>query len=244
MKTRLRNAIAALTLACPLLAAGHAGDSLENVLVLYDFNKLICNDSPNTPAFVSPCVCATDVTLNRLCQQLEQCGPDGTKFRNFSGWDTCYDYSFARTDFTSVPGTLSYDVTVRPDAIANISGVSFDWMRPTTSSADSIQATIFWEDAAGAIQYSSTGPIALTDVGVWTSRTLDFPIDVAPLPTGIDTSGKEFHVEIYAWGADGGSLYLDNLTLNGTCAPIPEPGGAVLIAAAGLALLLRRRNRS
>jgi hypothetical protein len=62
------------------------------------------------------------------------------------------------------------------------------------------------------------------------------------LPTGIDTSGKQFHIELYAWGQDGGVLYLDNVVLKGVCAPIPEPSGAILIAAAGLALLLRRRH--
>ena len=51
-------------------------------------------------------------------------------------------------------------------------------------------------------------------------------------------------VQSYAWGQNGDALYLDNVLLKGACAPIPEPGGALLIAAAGLALLLRRRGRS
>lgn len=233
MKTRLRIALAALALTCPLLAWGHSGDPFENILVLYDFN---CALTPVPPAFVAPCVCASDLTANRLCDLNGQ-------FGNFSGWDTDYDYSFDRTDFSSATGTLSYDVFVRPDAMASISGVSFDWLRPSDSSVDSIQATIFWEDS-GSIQFSSTGPIALSDIGVWSSLGLDFPTDVATLPTGVDAAGKQFHVELYAWGGNGGALYLDNLALNGTCAPIPEPGSALLIAAAGLALLLRRRGRA
>lgn len=218
-----------------------ADDLLNDVLVKYDFNTLICDCAANVPTPCSPCVLASDLTPNRLCQQLRFGSQDGSLFRNFSGWDNSYDYSFARTNFSSAPGTLSYDVFVKPDSIANISGVSFDWMRPDCTSVNAIQATIFWQGNGGGIEYLSSGPIALDGVGSWNSRVLDFPIDVNPLPTGIDTSGKQFHVELYAWGGGGGSLYLDNIALRGDCAPIPEPGGAILIAAAGLALLMRRR---
>lgn len=232
----------AALLSSAMLMPVQADDSLDNVLVKYDFNYLVSDWASNVPSSCTPCVWTTDLALNRLCQKLQCGGPDGSLFRNFSGWDCAYDYSFARTDFSPVPGTLSYDVFVRPDAIANITGVSFDWMRPDCSSVDSIQATIFWQGASGAIEYLSSGPIALEGTGGWNSRVLEFPLDVNPPPTGIDTSGKQFHVELYAWGGDGGALYLDNITLRGNCAPIPEPGGVVLIAAAGLALLVRRRS--
>jgi len=221
-----------------------ADDSLENVLVKYDFNSLTGDWDSNVPAYCAPCVWATDISLDRLCQTLDYGGKDGTLFRNFSGWDSAYDYSFDRTDFSSVPGTLSFDVWVRPDAIANITGVAFDWFRPDRSSVDSIQATIFWQGTGGAIDYLSTGPIALKGKGSWNCSVLEFPLDVNPLPTGIDTAGRQFHVELYAWGRDGGPLYLDNVVLLGECAPIPEPGSALLIAAAGLVLLLRRRSHS
>lgn len=224
--------------------SAQADDSLDNVLVKYDFNSLAGDSDSNVPAYCAPCVWAADITLDRLCQTLEYGGRDGSLFRNFSGWDSAYDYSFVRTDFSSVPGTLSYDVFVRPDAIANITGVSFDWLRPDCSSVDSIQATIFWQGTGGAIEYLSSGSIALDGIGSWNSRVLELPLDVNPLPTGIDTSGKQFHVELYAWGGGGGPLYLDNVTLLGQCAPIPEPGSALLVAAAGLVLLLRRRTYS
>jgi hypothetical protein len=234
----------ALLISWGLQATLCADDSLDNVLVKYDFNFLKNDCDPNEPSYCAPCVWTTDLGLSHLDQKLLGCGSDGTQFRNFSGWDIAYDYSFARTDFSPAPGALSYDLFVRPDAIANISGVSFDWLRPDCNSVDSIQATIFWQSTGGGIEYLSTGPITLDAFGSWNSRVLEFPIDVNPLPTGIDTSGKQFHVEIYAWGAAGGPLYLDNVALLGNCAPIPEPGGALLIATAGIALLLRRRLRN
>ncbi len=244
MKTKSLALAAALILVCPVLSRGQVANPLENVLILYDFNALQCDWATSPPSFCAPCVSASDLSLNRLSQGLQDGGPDGSKFRSFEGWDCSYDYSFARTDFSSVAGTLSYDVYVRADAIANISGVSFDWQRPDCSSVDAIQATIFWEGPAGSIQYCSSGPIALDGIGSWNSRELNFPIDVTPLPTGTDTSGKQFHIEFYAWGSNGGALLLDNVALKGICAPIPEPGSAILIAAAGMALLLRRRMRA
>jgi hypothetical protein len=138
--------------------------------------------------------------------------------------------------------TLSHDLFVRSGSIAEIAGVSFDWQRPGSTSANALQASIFWEDASGLIQYRTSGPVSLTGTGSWNRLDLDFTSGSSALPTGIDTSGKQFHIELYAWGQDGGVLYLDNVVLKGVCAPIPEPSGAILIAAAGLALLLRRRH--
>lgn len=243
MKKSLSAALAALFLAFPVLSSAQAPDPLANVLALYDFNQVTCDWTLNPPSYCSPCVTAGNLELNRLCQSLQYCGIDGSPFRTFQGWDTCYDHSFVRSDLSSAPGTLSYDVFVRTDAIATISGVSFDWLRPDCSSVDQIEASIFWQDASGAIRYSTTGPIGLNGVGTWNSLSLDFPIDVAPIPTGLDTSGKQFHLELYAWGGNGGPLSLDNVALRGDCAPIPEPNGAVLIAAAGMMILLRRRSR-
>lgn len=245
MKNRLLSLFLAV-LAFPTL--GQAGSpDLSNVLVMYDFNQPGSGNCGIPPSYTACCISASDLTLNRLGQCWYPCGAaDGSAFRSFSGWDTAYDYSFARTDFSPAPGTLSYDVYVSNDAIANISGISFDWMRPDNSSVNAIQATIFWQGAGGTYEYLSTGPVGDNSTGSWNSCVLDFPVDVTPLPTGIDTSGKEFHIELYAWGANGGPLYLDNVALvgNNICAPIPEPGGAVLIAAAGVLLLLRRRSRA
>lgn len=242
MQTPLRFAFAAVFLALSGLCPGQSTD-LSNVLVLYDFNRATSAFDANPPAYCAPCLTANDLTCCRLTQGLQYVGLDGNPYRSFDGWDTAYDRSFCRQDLTQPPGTLSYDVFVRQDAIASISGVSFDWKRPFDASVDSIEATIFWEGTYGGIQYLSTGPVAMKGVGSWNSFDLDFPAEGTPLPTGLNTSGKQFHVELYAWGAGGNALDVDNVALRGSCAPIPEPGGALLIATAGVMLLLRRRNR-
>lgn len=243
MKIKLNFAAALLLLICPALR-GQVVDPFANVLISYDFNNLNEDWDSNTPAYCARCVWTTDLSLNTLNQGLHYGGPDGSKFRCFEGWDAGYDYSLSRTDLSQAMRTLSYDVYVRDNMIAEISRVCLDWQRPGTSSVDSIQASIFWQDAAGAIQHRTSGQVALNGTGSWSTLNLDFSSGSSALPTGIDTSGRQFHVELYAWGQNGDALYLDNVLLKGVCAPIPEPGGAMLIAAAGLALLLRRRGRA
>lgn len=240
-----RQIVRASFLACGLAFGNQASasDSLENVLIKYDFNTLAADWDSNVPAYCAPCVWTTDLSLNTLNQGLHTGGPDGSKFRCFEGWDSAYDYSFSRSDLGQEVNTLSYDVFVRTDAIAQITGICFDWQRPGTSSVNSIQASIFWEDPMGNIQYRTSGPVSLSSTGAWNSLGLAFDSGSSALPTGIDTAGGRFHIELYAWGNNGDALYLDNVILKGDCAPIPEPGGAVLIAAAGLLFLLRRRIR-
>lgn len=220
-------------------------DPFANVLALYDFNHLANAGSPNTVTYCAPCLVATDLSLNTLSQSLHFFGgPDGSKFRCFAGWDATYDYSLNRTDLSQAMNTLSFDVLVNPgDAIA-ISSLSLDWKRPSVNSVNSIQASIFWEDSSGAIQHRTSGTIALAATGTWNDLSFNFNQGSSLFPTGLDADGETYHVELYAWGAQGGTLYLDNITLDGQCAPIPEPGGALLIGAAGLLILFRRRHRN
>lgn len=231
-----------------LLAAGvmdvSADDPFANVLIQYDFNTLTHDWDSNIPAYCAPCVWTTDLSLSNLNQGLHVGGPDGSKFKCFEGWDTVYDYSFVRTDLSPHAGTLSYNVFVRDQMMAEISGLSLDWKRPSSTTADAIQASIFWEDTSGDIQYRTTGPVDLIGTGAWNHLDLDFSSGSSLLPSGTDGSGRQFHVELYAWGQNGDALFLDNIILKGDCAPIPEPGGVVMIAAAALALILRRRGRA
>ena len=228
-----------------MLGKASAQDPFANTLALYDFNNLTYFQAPNTVTYCAPCLVATDLNLNTLTQSLHLSGgPDGSKFRCFAGWDKTYDYSFARTDLSQAMNSLSFDILVNPGQTTAISTLSLDWQRPSVGSVDSIQAAIFWQDSAGAIQNRTSGPVDLIGTGTWNSLDFAFNSGSADFPSGLAADGETYHVELYAWGQDGGTLYLDNIVLHGDCAPIPEPGGALLIGAAGLLLLFRRRSWS
>ena len=233
----------AICLTAPLSPPAFGVDPLPNILIKYDFNTLTEDNDPNVPAYYDPGVTTTNLSLNSLNQGLNNGGPDGSKFRSFEGWDSVYDYNLSRTNLTQAPDSLAYDVFVQTDSMVQITGVSFDWRRPESSSVNSIQASIFWEDSFGNTQNRTSGPFSLTGTGIWNNSSLTFDSGSSPLPTGIDTSGEHFHIELYGWGGEGNTLYMDNVILNGNSAPIPEPGSAVLIATASL-FLLTRRHRS
>ena len=186
---------------------------------------------------------ATNLSLNTLSQSLRfYNGPDGSKFRCFDGWDQTDDYSLERSDLSQEMNTLALDVLVNPSESISISGFSLDWKRPSASSVDSIQSSVFWEDSSGAIQHRTSGLVALNNTGIWNDLDLSYNNGSAAFPKGLDADGETYHVELYTWGSQGGTLYLDNVTLHGECAPIPEPGGALLLGAASLATLMRRRK--
>ena len=221
-----------------------AQDPLSNTLVLYDFNKLTYFQAPNVASYCSPCLTATDLFPCNLSQSLHLSGgPDGSKFRCFAGWDQTYNYSLARTDLSQASSALAFDVMVASGNSIAISGLSLDWQRPNVGSVDSIQAAIFWQDASGAIQYRNSDVMSLTGTGSWNSLDFAFSSGSTDFPTGLPADGETYHVELYASGQAGGVIYLDNIMLEGQCAPIPEPGGAMLIGAAGLLILMRRRSR-
>jgi hypothetical protein len=220
-------------------------DPFQNTLVLYDFNNVGSFVDPNRPAYCSPCISATDLCPNDLAQTLKFCGgPDGSRFRCFDGWEkTAANYSVLRSDLSQAVNTLAFQVHVNPADQITLSSFGFDWMRTGAGSVDTIQASVFWKDANGAIQYNTTGPVGLTGTGTWNRLDFTSSYGSTDLISGLDTSGTTLYFEIFAYGADGGELCLDNITLNGDCAPIPEPSGALLIGAAGVILLVRRRSR-
>ncbi|MBL9132699.1 MAG: PEP-CTERM sorting domain-containing protein [Verrucomicrobiaceae bacterium] len=242
MKNALLTLAAVAALSGPALS--QVVDPFKDTLVLYDFNALSHFNDPNAPAYCAPCVSATNLSLNGLSQSLHfSGGPDGSKFRCFAGWDVAKDYTFIRPDLSPAPQTLSFDVTVHPDSIAGITGLSLDWKRPSVSSVDTITASIFWEDASGVVQHHTSGPVSLTGSSGWNHLSFVSNSSSESFPSGLDTAGETFHVELYAYGGQGGTLYLDNIVLEGYCAPIPEPSGALLLGATGLAILIRRRSR-
>jgi hypothetical protein len=214
------------------------------ILGVFDFNDPANRDQPSwvSPCIelcpIGPCDClGVDIGLGG--------GPDGSDYRIYSNWDvTQYDPAvyFDRNDVWQWPRTVAFNATAGDDSLGTISGLSVDVQRPGAGSPDSIMASIFWKDDLGTVQYRSSGPVSLVNIGSWETINFDFVNGTADLPSGLDYAGEEFLIELYAWGGSGGALYMDNVTLTGECAPIPEPGGALLIASSGLVLLLRRRR--
>ncbi len=237
-KALLSLGFAALT-ACAAQAAPLAAFNFDNPA------------APLDPSYVSPC-CVTVTDLYPCCftQSFYPSGGVGNSgYVGLSGWDkTQYDPTvyMQRDSLYQWPKTVTTELNVASTSTVSNLGLSLDYNRANSGSPSFIQATIFWEDTAGIIQNWSTGPVNLVGQGSWNSLTFNFLGGSAPLPTGLATSGETFLYELYAWGGDGstnGALYLDNVTITGDCAPIPEPGGAILVAAAGFAMLLRRRSR-
>ncbi|MES2507155.1 MAG: hypothetical protein V4599_10645 [Verrucomicrobiota bacterium] len=218
-----------------------------SVLGRFDFNHLAGVNAANEASFISPCIDVTDLDACCLNEGLRSSGgPDGSAFRTYSGWDrNQYDSAvyLNRSGLWQWPKTLAFEVQASATSQGAISGLSVDVKRPYAYSPDTIMASIFWEDATGTIQQRNSGPVSIASASGWTTLDFDFANGSAELPSGVEYSGETFNVELYAWGGTGGALYLDNVTLTGDCAPIPEPGGAMLIGMSGLALLLRRRSR-
>lgn len=217
------------------------------VLGRFDFNHLASVTSANEASCISPCIDVTDLDACCLTEGLRTAGgPDGSAFRTYSGWDRnpsdASEY-LNRSGLWQWPKTLAFEVQAGATSLGTLSGLSVDVKRPYLSSPDTIMASIFWADSAGVIQQRNSGPVSLAAATGWTALDFDFAQGSAPLPFGTEYSGETFNVELYAWGGSGGALYLDNVTLTGDCAPIPEPGGAMLIGMSGLVLLLRRRLR-
>lgn len=226
-----------------LLTLHTAALSQVTTLVGYNFDNLAGNSSANVPSTLSPCVTATNLTLNSIGQSFHFSGGVGnSKFRCFSGWDATYDYSFARSNLSQYPDTLAFNMSVNPGDLVSISNLSLAWNRPYTNSVTNLSASIFWADDNGIIQHRTSNTLLMAGTGTWNNATFNFTTGSAPLPNGEAASGETFHVELYAWGSSANLLYLDNISLNGTCSPVPEPSGALLLGSASF-FLLRRRSR-
>ena len=222
--------------------------SAQDVLGIYNFNNIPSQSSPNNPSYVSPCI---ELCPIEPCGCLPQTlatygGPDNSAYRSFTGWDqNQYDAAiyFARNEVWQWPKTVAFFAQADDQSLGFISGLNADIKRGNGTSPDTIMASIFWKDDLGTVQYRSSGPIALGAAATWANVNFDFSNSgSAALPSGLDYAGEEFLIELYAWGGNG-PLALDNVTLNGQCAPIPEPGGALLVACAGFLIMLRRRRR-
>jgi hypothetical protein len=228
------------------LAAAVLGQSVFAAdLVKYDFNNIQSVGSPNNPSAFCPCVLPTDLYACCLTPDfLTTGGPDGSAFRSYSGWDmTQFDPAvyFNRDELYQWPATLSFTVTPEAQSLGAITGFNVDLKRADAQSPDTIMASIFWEDASGIVQNRNSGAINIAAYTSWTNLSFTDTFGTAPLPTGLDFGGETFRIELYAWGGSG-SLQLDNVTLIGDCAPVPEPAAAILLGVTGMLFGFRRRR--
>jgi len=243
-KTQLTHTMKKLLLTLATLSALSVSAAANNILVEYNWNNLTNDSSANVPSYLSPCVTATTANLYGISDSFHSSGGVGnSKFRCFSGWDTTNQFSFSRTNLNQFADTLAFDVTGKAGQIVEVTGISLDWNRPFSGSVNCLQASIFWVDSNGAVQYRTTGAQTLNGTNAWNALNLSFTSGSAALPTGLASVGEKYHVELYAWGCDGNILYLDDIQLLGTCAPVPEPAGALLLGSAGFLALIRRRSR-
>lgn len=214
------------------------------LLLGYDLNNPPAANYSFDESFTLPGILGDPISAKGLHPTLfSEGGADGSQFLCLDGWDATRDYSFARSDLGAHDNTFSFDFTFSSDSMGQVTGVSFDWQRFASNAPNKIQASIFWTDTLGVVQHSSTDVLDLAGVSTWHTADLTFgSLGSVPIPSGPDISGMLFHVELYAWGGSGGPLFVDNVEVQGSVSPVPEPSGVMLVALAG-AMLVRARRR-
>lgn len=228
-----------------------------SIIAQWDWNNLKGDKQPNTPSCVAPCVTTTDLGYQCLTEGFSATGGIwDSAYRTYSGWSEDFTASLnGRTDLSPANGTLWFDVTFDAEALGSIDSLDFCYRRIDAAAPSQMQASIFWQNDQGGVEWASTGEFSLGNTvnpsGDFTCFSLPFAHSSVGLPSGADLAGKTFHVEFHAWGEvpdclpkdANGTLAVENLTLSGAavCA-IPEPGSALLIAAIGLVTMLRRHR--
>jgi hypothetical protein len=215
-----------------------------DLLLGYDLNQpptanYIFNESYSLPGILGEPISAKGLHPTLFSEG----GRDGSQFLCLDGWDASGDYSFTRADLSAHDNTFSFDFAFSSDYLGQVTGVSFDWQRFAGNAPNKIQASLFWTDPLGTVQHSTTDVLDLVGVNTWNTVDLTFgSLGSVPIPSGPDISGMQFHVELYAWGGNSGPLFVDNVEVQGSISPVPEPGGVVLMALAGVMLVRARRR--
>ncbi len=216
------------------------------VLVEWNYNNLASGSSPKIASSVSSSVTASTLYSNGLQATLfSSGGVNNSKFTCYDLFDASYNYSVTnRTTLDSFAHTVSFDNLFKEGYTVTFSSVSLDTKRPDSGSPSTIQASIFWKDSAGQVQWATSGALAVGEATDWTHLNLAFTQSSAAFPSGAGLAGQAIHVEVYAAGANNsGAYFVDNVALNGTAtAVIPEPSGALLVGCVGLIVLFRRRQ--
>jgi hypothetical protein len=224
------------------LAASHAVRA--DFLIGYDLNHAPLPNHQFNPSVAMPGLFGDPISAKGLQPTLfSGGGADGSQFLCLDGWDSTNQFSFARTDLDAADHTFSFDISFDGSFSGEISGLSFDWNRFAGNAPQQLQASLFWQDSGGSIQYRASEVLDLAGVGTWSTSTLDFDaFGSLAIPSGTALGGSAFHVELYGFGGSGGPLFLDNVTLHGSISPVPEPGGSLLLLSSGLLWLVFRRR--
>lgn len=232
--------------------------SHASVIAQWDWNNLKSGDEPNLASCYASCVKVTELGVSGLKQDFHDVGGvDGSAYRSFVGWGSEFTAEpHGRSDLSAAPGTLWFDVSFSSDFEGSISSFDFCFSQLDATSPREMQASIFWLNTDGKVEWASTGAFTATTIpGMDTDFTcvsLPFVQYSSPIPSGAAIAGQTIHVEFQAWGGSSdaipadanGALALDNITLSGVACAVPEPGSAMLIAAVGFIAMLRRNRRT
>lgn len=227
-----------------------------SVITQWDWNNLKGDKDPNTPSCVSPCVCTTDLNYQCLTQGFSATGGlDDSAYRVYSGWSADFSASLTgRTDLSPANGTLWFDVTFGTEANGSIDSFDFCYRQLDAAAPRQMQASLFWQNDQGGVEWASTGEYDLGKARCagsdFSCFSLPFAHSSTEMPSGTDLAGRTFHVEFQAWGGAKdcvpkdatGALAMEKITLSGAVCAIPEPGSALMIAAIGLMAMLRRHR--
>ena len=221
------------------LLIASTGQVSAGVIALYEFNSSTgyTESSFDAPAFDSSDTDAL-TTASRLGNSRLTGGttgdylPSGSKFSTSDSGPRGLKVGGAHS---TTPERYVY-FTVTPNAASSVTYSSLSYFNQTAVQGK-IQLSVI--DGGGSEQVLDDFTITTIDLNV-TKRVIDF--------TDFSTSSvTEWRLYMYNSGDAQNSIRLDDITLNGTTAAVPEPSTAIamfLLGALGFAGQRRRRHQS
>ena len=222
-----------LSLVALSLALGDLSAARADILAFYNFDDptLASHDSDPNSAASNLSIAAQESGL-------------GFKFGNpppsFDGLTLYATAGDARTHNQSITFTLS----PLPGYALSLSSISFDIAARTQSSADQVSQAFIYTD-----RDNQNTPIAL---GFALDTTANGPLPSAFSPFSYDLSGNSLYqnvtgpitFSVYIFGSNtDGEAFLDNIKVEGTAAPVPEPSSWILLGLGCGVLLCAARLR-
>ena len=218
------------------------------VLVEWSYNNLASGSSPRIASSINSNLTASALISSDLQVTLfSSGGTNNSKFTCYDLFDATYNYSVAnRTSLDAYAHTVSFDTSFDLGTTGSFDSITLDAKRPDAGSPSIVQASIFWHDSAGKIQWATSGAVNVGAATDWTHLNLTFNQYSSAFPSDLTSSGMPIHVEVYAAGTGNeGAFFVDNVALNGSVtAAIPEPSGALLVGCIGMIALFRRRTQA